>query len=240
MNFLDRLIFCQPGGQFREYTGITAHLEPRDLSLYRRLLPPPLTLPSRPIVTLYIVDFTRVVRWPLTRYQEWSVLLKCSLDAHEGWFSITMPVTKWVPMKGGRHIGFPKYVADEIKIEKEGGRFVARGRHKGIEQLRIEFDPGLTRPLAAWEIELMDDPSFFKGPRIFQLVPPGFGPRLLRIKLEHVVEPHWSPLPGMVKVKVDRSESWAGLLREDCPFPGTANHFVGGVNIVSEAIAPTR
>ncbi len=120
MNHLDRLMFCPSGGQFREYYGVTAHLEPQDLSLYRQLLPSPLTVPSRPIVTLYIVDFVRVARWPLTRYQEWSVLLKCGLYGHEGWCSVTMPVTKWVPMKGGRHIGFPKYLTDEIQIEKVG------------------------------------------------------------------------------------------------------------------------
>jgi len=234
------LLFCPPGGQFREYHGITAHLEPGDPSLYQRLLPPPLTVPSRPIVTLYVVDFVRVVPWPLTRYQEWAVLLKCGLNDEEGWFAVTMPVTKWVPMRGGRHIGFPKYVVDGIMIENRGDAAVATGTHNGIRQVEFDFSPGLTRPLAGWESRLMDDPSFFKGPQNFQLVPPGRGPKMLRITLDHVVEPHWSPRPGMVKARADPGEDWAGLIPEDSAFVGTVNHFVGGVNIVSTSVTSAR
>jgi hypothetical protein len=55
MDFLDRLLYRPPGGQFREYRGITCHLEPKDLSLYRRLLPDCFALPQQPVVTLYMV-----------------------------------------------------------------------------------------------------------------------------------------------------------------------------------------
>ncbi len=232
MNAIDRLIFRPKGGQFREYEGITVHLEPADLSLYRQLIPPPLEAPSHPIVTLYLVDFIRVANWPLRRYQEWSVLLKCALAGEAGWFSLTMPVTSWLAMTGGRSIGFPKYVADEIAVEHRGETVFGRGKHRGVQQLELEFNPGLSRPLAEWERELMDDPSFFKSPQNFQLIPPGKGPRVLRIDLEHVVEPHWSPCPGMVRVKVDPSENWAGLVPPGAAFVGSSNHFVGGADIV--------
>jgi hypothetical protein len=232
MNFVDRMLYCPKGGQFREFEGVTTHLRPQDLSLYRQLLPPPLTLPKQPIVTLFAADYIRVAPWPLTRYQEWSVLLKCALSGVEGWFSLMMPVTKWLPMIGGRHIGFPKYVADEITVKHQGNAIVARAKHKGIQQLVLEFHPGLTRRLAGWEKELMNDPSFFKEPEGYQLVPPGKGPRVFRIALDHVVKPHWSPCPGMVKVQVDPSENWSALIPARSVFPGTTNHFVGGVNIV--------
>jgi hypothetical protein len=237
MNFLDRMIYCPPGGQFREYYGVTAHLEPKDLSLYRQLLPERFAVPPQPIVTLYVVDFIRVRPWPLTRYQEWSVLLKCQLGKEEGWFSVTMPVTKWVAMRGGRHIGFPKYVVDEVGVKEVSGKVVAVGTHEGVEQIGLEFEEGLSRPLAEWEAALMDDPSFFKGPQSFQLVPPGKGPGVLGTTLKHVVEPRWSPRPGMVAVRVDPNEEWAGLIPEGSTFPGTASHFFGGVDLISEPAA---
>lgn len=231
MNSIDRLLYNPKGGQFREFDGVTTHLEPKDVSLYRQVLPHPLTMPRRPIVTLFATDYIRVGPWPLTRYQEWSVLLRCAYNGEEGWFSLTMPVTKWVPMTGGRRIGFPKYIADEITVKHMGETVVASGKHKGVTQIKLEFRPGLTRSLTDWERQLMDDPTFFKAGDTFLLVPPGKGPRMLRITLENVVQPNWSPCPGMVQVQVDPSENWAGLIPSGSAFPGTTNHFVGGVNL---------
>jgi hypothetical protein len=230
----DRLAYRPAGGQFRECYGVTTAVEPQDLSLYRRLLPAPLEVPPRPIVTIYVVDFLRVAPWPLTPYQEWSVLLKCSHSGEEGWFPLTMPVTKWVPMKGGRRIGYPKWVADLITVEAQGERVVATGTHRGARQVELEFNPGLSRPLADWERELLEDESFFKGPQNFQFVPPGRGPRLLKITLEHAVEAHWSPRSGMVRVQAAAHEDWSGLVAEAPESPGTVNHFVGGMNLVWE------
>lgn len=232
MNAFERMIFEPRGGMFREFEGLNTHFKPRDLSLYRELLPEQLAIPSQPVVTIFVADYLQVFPWPIvTRYQEWSVLLKSEWKGEEGWHSVTMPVTKRGAMFGGRYLGFPKYIVDEISIVRGEKTYLATARFKSAEQLALEFRPSLTRPLTEWEKELADNVSFFKGD-VFQLVPPGQGPRMQKIVLHNVVPPKWAPELGTVSVRVGPSESWAGLVPEKGEFPGTYNHFIGGINLV--------
>lgn len=233
MNILDRMIFEPRGGMFREFEGLTTHFEPKDPSLYRKLLPEPFATPSRPVVTIFVADYVRVIPWPMTRYQEWSVLLRSEWKGEEGWYSVTMPVTKWIAMRGGRYLGFPKYIADEITLARSGETRMATAKYKGVVQLALEFHPSITRQLAPWEKELAENESFFKGDA-HQLVPPGRGPRAQKIILRHVTQPKWSPEHGMIRVRVDPSQSWAGLVPDEGEFPGTYNHFIGGINLIAE------
>jgi hypothetical protein len=233
MNIIERLIFESRSGMFREFVGLTTHFEPKDSSLYRKMLPEPFVIPKRPVVTIFFADYVRVVPWPMTRYQEWSILLKSEWKGEEGWYSVTMPVTKWIPMTGGRYLGFPKYIADEITLARSGETHVANAKHKGVIQLAIEFHPGKMRQLAQWEKELIENESFFKGDA-HQLVPPGLGPRAQKIILRHVTQPKWSPEYGMIRVQVHPGESWAGLVPDEGEFPGTYNHFIGGINLIPD------
>ena len=130
MNILESLIFEPRGGMFLEFEGLTTHFLPKDPSLYRKLLPEPFGVPGQPVVTIFVADYIRVFPWPLSRYQEWSVLLKSEWKGEEGWYSVTMPVTKWVAMFGGRYLGFPKYIADEITLAKSGETRAATSKHK--------------------------------------------------------------------------------------------------------------
>jgi hypothetical protein len=216
---------------YREFEGLTTHFKPQDLALYRKLLPGPFEVPGVPIVTIFVADYLRVVPWPATHYQEWSVLLKSSWHGDEGWYCLTMGVTKWRAMAGGRYLGFPKYVADEITVTAKGEIRSALAKNKGCTQLALEFRPGVTRPLTPWESQLVNNVSFFKG-SVHLLVPPGLGPRAQKAMLSHVTEPKWSCEQGMIKMRVDPSESWVHLIPDEGPFPGTYNHFVGGANIV--------
>ena len=77
---LDWLLYAHSGGQFLELAAITAHFAPDDLSDYRHYLPDLLDMPVRPVVKLFLVDYLRCSPWPLTRYQEWSMLLRASHD----------------------------------------------------------------------------------------------------------------------------------------------------------------
>ncbi len=236
MNILERMIFEPRGGMFREFEGLTTHFEPKNFSLYRKLLPEAFGIPSQPVVTIYVADFIRVVPWPMTRYQEWSVLLKSEWKGKEGWYSITMPVTKWVAMAGGRYLGFPKYIADEITLARSGETRLATAKYKGVVQLALEFQPGITRQFAPWQKELAENESFFKGDA-HQLVPPGRGPWAQKITLCHVTEPKWSPVHGMIRVRADPGELWAGLVPDAGEFPGTYNYFIGGINLMAERSA---
>jgi hypothetical protein len=235
MNLLERLILEPRGGMYRELEGLTTHFPPRDLALYRKLLPKPFEVAGAPIVTIFVADYLRVVPWPATRYQEWSILLKSAWNGEEGWYCVTMGVTKWRAMAGGRYFGFPKYVADEITLTTKDETCSASAKYKARTQLALEFSPGVARPLTEWESELLTDVSFFKG-SIHLLVPPGRGPRAQKATLRHVTEPKWSPKQGMVLMRVDPGESWANLVPDDGPFPGTYNHFVGGANIFIERL----
>jgi hypothetical protein len=235
MNLLDRILYEPSGGQFKEFAGVTTHFAPSDLSLYRDILPQPLNMPSRPTVTIFVADYMKVASWPLTPYQEWSVLLRCRYKDHEGWYPITMPVTAWVPMKGGRRIGFPKYVVDNIALIKKGDTITATAVHNGILQLELRFSSGHSRQLSDWEKELADMEAFFKGGNLC-LVPPEVGPQVMKVDLIHVVSPKWIPQHGMVTVHANPGESWTALLAENVPFPGTYNHFIGGINLQVERL----
>jgi hypothetical protein len=235
MNFFERMIFTLRGGKYREFQGLTTHFEPKDIILYRKLLPEFYTLPDHPIVTIFLADYVHLLPWPLTRYQEWTVQLKSEWNSEEGWYPITMPVSKWLAMNGGRYFGFPKYIADEISLTKINQNYIAYSKYKNKTQLKLEFHPGYTRELTPWEKELAENESFFKGSSHL-LVPPGSGPRAQKISLQHVIPPKWSPEHGMVHVQVDPSESWKGLVPDLNEFPGTYNHFVGGYNLIAERL----
>jgi hypothetical protein len=176
MNALERLLYDPPDGVFREFEGINTHFEPRDLLLYRQLLPEQFAMPSRPLVTIFFADYLRVERWPFFihyRYQEWSVLLRSEWRGEEGWFCLTMPVSRWMAKYLGRQMGFPKYIADEITLSKQESIRIASAKHKGIEQAALEFCPGLTRQVAPWEQEQLEYASLFRDEIVHLLFPPG-------------------------------------------------------------------
>lgn len=235
MNLFERLIFEPRGGMYREFEGLMTHFEPKDPALYRKLLPEPFEVPAQPIVMVFVADYLRLKPWYNPRYQEWAVLLKDEWKGKPGWYCVTIPVTRWLAMVGGRYLGFPKYIADEIILSKSGEGRIATAKYKGAVQLSLEFHPGITRQLAPWEKALLDDESFFKG-GAHLLVPPGQGPRAQEIGLRHVTQPKWSPEPGMIHLKVDPGETWAGLVPDEGEFPGAYNHFIGGFNLFAERL----
>lgn len=232
MNILDRLLFDPPGGMLREFFGVKTYLEPKDHSLYRRLLPEPFSMPDQPIVMIFVADYAKVF-WPIPRYREWAVVLKGICKGEEAWHVITMPVTKWLPMLGGRYLGFPKYIAEEITLTRDGENWNAQGRHKGVLQLALEFQPGITRQHAQWEKELLGNEAFFPD-HVHQLVPLARCPRAQKVRLVHMLPPKWAPVLGMVRIRVDRSEPWAELVPDEITSLGVYNHFIGGLNLVAE------
>jgi hypothetical protein len=110
MGIVDRILFEPPGGQFCGWDNVNTFFAPKGTALYRSLLPQPLTMPARPTVLVYAaeLDFFLLPK----RYGEWSVLLLSSYRGREAWYPLTMPVTRWVALKAGRHVGFPKYIVD--------------------------------------------------------------------------------------------------------------------------------
>jgi hypothetical protein len=233
VSFIERILFEPRGGQFREWENVNAFFTPKDTSLYSRLLPQPLLVPAQPTVLVYAADIY-IVPWP-TRYGEWSVLLLSSYQGREAWYPLTMPVTKWVEMKGGRHFGFPKYVVDTITVSAEGDTVVGTARHKGTLQLELGFSARLSRPLAPWEQAMAGRSWLDLG--FHCLHPPGVGPRLLRVTLRHVVPPKDDIRQGMVTIRVDPDAPWVGLVPEGGAFAGHYHRFSGGSSMHAERLA---
>jgi hypothetical protein len=220
----------QEKGMFREYQGIYAMAEPTDIALYRALLPQEFSMPEQPMVAIFIVDYTEVAPWPLTPYKEAGIFLKSRYANEEGWYVKDMPVTKWISMQGGRHLGFPKYVADEIILQETASGWHGQVNHQKKNLLSLEFLAGETGNLTESTKKIMLDTFFMTG-AIHMLVPPGQGPTIQKITAEHAVSPQWAtPVLGMVKVTIDPAEAWAGL------FPTQAyavfNHYKGGMNMI--------
>ena len=80
-------------GMFRQFHGIYTLVKPANIELYRSLLPVPLEMPERPLVLIFTVDYVKVYPWPMTRYQEAAISLRCKYNGEEGWHVKTMPVT---------------------------------------------------------------------------------------------------------------------------------------------------
>jgi hypothetical protein len=230
MNNLDRILYFRAGGEFREFRGITTHIQPANLTRYRALLPQPFGMPELPVVTIFIADYCKMDAWPLTHYGEWSALLKCTLGSEEGWYPVTMPVTSRISMWGGRRMGFPKYVVKEITLATDGDSFKGTARKNDQVQLELRLTPGHTRPLTEWEKALAGIDAFFKGPA-FCLSPVGAGPHIFKVVSEDRMPSKWEPRHGMVTVRANPGESWAELLPSEGPYPGTYNHFTGGFNL---------
>ena len=133
-------------------------------------------------------------------------------------------------------MGFPKYVVKEITLAADGANYKGTARKFDQVQLELRLVRGHTRELRGWEQALAGIDAFFKGPT-FCLSPVGAGPYIFKVVSEDRVAPKWEPLHGMVTVRANPGENWAGLLPSEGPYPGTYNHFTGGFNLVPVRVA---
>jgi hypothetical protein len=217
---------------WQEFPGIYTAIEPTDLDLYRELLPDQLDMPERPVVAFFIVDYITVVPYPMVPYLEGAVAILGEYKGKEGWHVLTMPVTEKIPCKGGRSLGFPKYVADEITLTKRKGVVT----HEGVVRLSLEFTPGLTKERQPYEKEFLTGGVSRFEADVYQLVPPGEGPELRRINLVEVIPARWESDLGMVKIHISPDDPWAGLIPQDAVSFGLYQTFTGGNNMVSEKV----
>lgn len=202
------------GGLILEQEGLRVIVKPRDLALYERLIPAPLRPSADPAVLVYVMSFKRVSPWPLVPYHEGGVLVSARLDEREGWYTVTMPVDRRVACWGGRRHGFPKYVADEIAFAA-GPQPSGVVRHQGVTRIALSMVPDLGRQPTEWERSVaLALPSYYSsGAPIYNLVPPGRGPRLEAITIDHL-----DPMrvrertDGRVRVALDPTAPWAGLV----------------------------
>jgi hypothetical protein len=246
-------------GLFRELHGIGVAMEPPDLEIYRSLLPPPLSMPERPIISAWVVSWDDVAG--LRPYREGAIRLRCAYESKEGWFITTMPVTSLRANISGRLVAFPKYTADQIVLETSPGSPMGEVKHRGVCQLRIQLTPASSRNLSLGEQKVLEEgqnvwdaPYYFIGTpnkwsnwlfRLWQglrderrmLVRPGERSVLLRITSMDAV-PSTSEMSerGIAHASVNPAAPWAGLFWEERDVPGAMLRWRGGVALVVEEL----
>lgn len=224
-------------GTFREFHGIFAALDPEDVELYSSLLPEPMLMPEKPAVSLFVIDYISVGPWPMTRYQEGTVALRCKYGGQEGWHIKTMPVTKWVPCQGGRMLGFPKYIADDIPLQETSDGWLGEVRHRGRAMLSLEYRREVVRELEAWEKEFLEGGALHLEEPIFLFVPPDKGPRFQKVTVERVLPDQWEMEDGTVRISIDAGEPWAGLIPPGTEAPAFFQRFSGGTILVPKKLS---
>jgi hypothetical protein len=156
---------------FKKFCGINSLVFPVDKTKCRELLPEQFDLPESPQASAFVAHYQIVYPWPTTSYLEGAVFLKCIFDGREYWYTYTMPVTKYVPMWVGRSMGFPKYVADKITLDRAGESWEGRVTHQQKTQLFLRFTPGLKAKPSSLEKFATEQRQFFFGNGI-TLAPP--------------------------------------------------------------------
>lgn len=197
--------------------GIYTAFPPADPELYRALLPPQLDMPDQPQVAVFVADYYDIniplqEQYPslglpnMVPYLEGAVLLQSEYHGRTGWHVITMPVDDDTANEGGRLIGFPKYVADEITLGEVDGGWEGRVVHEGRTVLGVSFTPmpGATPQEGSVEADLP----------LFQLIPPSEGPAVNEVNSVASVDSVRKSLPGTATIEADPQEEWAGLIPE--------------------------
>jgi len=187
---------------FRGTQLIRTAFPPADLELYRSLLPKQFDMPDQPLVVMTVANYYDVTL-PLVPYHEGYVLLQCKYKGRTGWYTYTMPVDDETANAGGRAIGFNKYVADKITLEEQDGVWTGRVVHEGRTVMEISFTP---------EGEPVKATGAGEEVVLFNLVPPGEGPKINEVNSARLGEETTVTTSGSATVKADAGEPWAGLL----------------------------
>jgi len=194
-------------GEERQWAFRGTHLirtafPPADLELYRSLLPKQFDMPDQPLVVMTVANYYDVTL-PLMPYREGYVLLQCKYQGRTGWYTYTMPVDDETANAGGRAIGFNKYVADKITLEEQDGVWTGRVVYEGRTVMEISFTP---------EGEPVKATGAGEEVVLFNLVPPGEGPKINEVNSARLGEETTVTTSGSATVKADAGEPWAGLL----------------------------
>jgi acetoacetate decarboxylase len=110
-----------------------------DADVVSKILPKPLEPASEPLVMAFVAHY------PQTNfgcpYNEGAILVQTKLGKETGIYCVSMPVDDDMAMVYGREIyGYPKKLADNIRLEKKDSQIIGSVSRKGIEILRIELN----------------------------------------------------------------------------------------------------
>jgi hypothetical protein len=209
---------------FRAQQNITALVEPKDLTLYRKLLPEQFNMPDHPMVMIGVLDNIEVGPWPLTPYQLAFIKIRCSYKGEAGWYCLTMPENKWVPVWAGRTMGHPKYLADSVALKQSGNSWTGEVVYKGQTIIRLEFTPEeILSPVWITQEWPMDGP-------LFLLKPPSIGPRVITVRSVYgrpgadskdQKQPSTTNIKGSIRIMIGDAEPGKNLIPQGIPLYGT-------------------
>jgi Acetoacetate decarboxylase (ADC) len=131
---------------YQESDFIRGFFEPVDAVAYRNAIPPPFTVPARPLVRVSVLHYYEMVNGPIYHESEVSVLVLH--EGRPGWFVLTMPVTDGEACAGGRiALGTPK-VMRRITLERGEHRYVGTSYARGGAAPELTLTLDLDRPTA--------------------------------------------------------------------------------------------
>ena len=193
--------------------GHTTIIEPYDLELYESYMYPPLRMPEKPQI---MVSYRDMNHSPVN-FIEGRVMVKTLCpDGIESWLVILVPVPNFHTALEGNCWGWPKYVADEMTVEKDHSEVI----YEGKPSLTMDFTPGgvddaTIKQLKENGTEGGNTVSFHINGGGMTLLRQGLGPDAPR-RGTHFAE--W--VPGMIRTWIRPEDPCSGLLPPDCVTPG--------------------
>ncbi|MHA2162158.1 MAG: acetoacetate decarboxylase family protein [Candidatus Thorarchaeota archaeon] len=120
----------------------------------KKVLPPQLDPPTTPLANAYVAEFHRPSFCP--PYNEAALFVSAEYKGVAGSYCLSMPVTNDIAMIGGREIyGYPKKIAENIRVTREGNEVTGICTRRGVDIIRIEAT--LSEP---FEDEVASSPDF--------------------------------------------------------------------------------
>ena len=104
--------------------------------IVKKVLPPPLEPTLAPTGLAYVAEFHKTNFG--TTYNEAGLFLSAQYNRETGKYCLSMPVTNDMAMVWGREIyGYPKKIADNIRVTREGNKVTGICVRKGIPIIEI-------------------------------------------------------------------------------------------------------
>jgi acetoacetate decarboxylase len=139
-----------------------------DFEIAKNIIPEPLQITKEAFATAF------VARYPETNfgcvYNEGALFLNCEYKGEKGVYCLSMPVDDDMAMISGReNFGYPKKLAEQIKLEKEARRVVGSVIRKGVEILRLECQ--LENEASAEALKYLGEPALdWDGTPCYKLI----------------------------------------------------------------------
>ena len=189
-------------------------IEPADIDLYQSYMYGPLRMPEKPEV---MVSYWDLNRGPAP-FMEGRVMVKALCpDGIESWLVISVPVPNFHTCLNGNCWGWPKYVCDEMTVEKDHSEVV----YEGKVRLSMDFTPGglddaTVAKLKAQGTEGGNTISFAIDGGTGCLMRQGRGPVDTNPDKNYFVE--WEA--GMITTYMRPEDKFSRMLPDPCVTPG--------------------